>query len=193
MAGLSRDRPTIIPRTPPRSSPPRLDMSVDQANQAGGTTTVSIAQASRQWGVRVVDLDGGRAAAPAPLAGPDGAGVSAHPAGAQYPAVYRFDVGHILVPNPYADQIVISPCWYRVRSTGRRGPIWAGWCRRWHRRSCPPPGSSGEDGRLEVGPATFWWENPTGAPAYQPDPRQVRLDGPWSSVVNLANATATRR
>ena len=45
----------------------------------------------------------------------------------------------------------------------------------------------GRDGQLEVGPATFWWENPTGQTAYQ----QIRVgfgsSGPWSSVVNLAN------
>ena len=60
----------------------------------------------------------------------------------------------------------------------------------------PGPGDGADDraagrpAQLQVGPATFWWENPTGQPAYQ----QLRVGfgsgGPLSAAVTLADLPA---
>ena len=110
--------------------------------------------------------------------------------GAPVAAVYRFDVSGATfqLPNPYADQIVVPPLivqgsvdgtsWIEL---GALVPAMA-----------PTIVAQGSGFVLQFGAATFWWENPSGQPAYQ----QIRVgfgsSGPFSSVdgVTLADLPA---
>ena len=175
------------------------DMTVDVGDQTGGMTTddppeatmsVSIAQAPQHFaafGLWIITVD--TPAAPTPDTPPTVAASQLTPDGAQYPAVYRFDVtgATYQLPGPYADQVVIPPLMVQGSAdgvswtdVGRLVPAAA--------PAIVPP--HGDSGQLQVGPATFWWENAAGQPAFQ----QIRVGfgsgGPFSQVVNLADVPA---
>ncbi len=128
-------------------------------------------------------------AAPTPLSAPTVAAAQVTASGAPVAAVYRFDVSGATfqLPNPYADQIVVPPLivqgfdgtsWIEL---GALVPAMA-----------PTIVAQGSGFVLQLGAATFWWENPSGQPAYQ----QIRVgfgsSGPFSSVdgVTLADLPA---
>ncbi len=165
-------------------------------DQAGGTTSVSIAQAPQHlaaFGLWTLTVD--TPAAPTPLVSPPTvppptvAAAQVTASGAPVAAVYRFDVSGATfqLPNPYADQIVVPPLivqgfdgtsWIEL---GALVPAMA-----------PTIVAQGSGFVLQLGAATFWWENPSGQPAYQ----QIRVgfgsSGPFSSVdgVTLADLPA---
>ena len=104
-------------------------------------------------------------------------------------AVYRFDVSGATfqLPNPYADQIVVPP----LIVQGFDGTSWSE-LGALVPAMAPTIVSQGSGFVLQLGAATFWWENPSGQPAYQ----QIRVgfgsSGPFSSVdgVTLADLPA---
>ena len=190
------------------------DMTVDVGDQTGGMTTddppvatmnVSIAQAPQHlaaFGLWIITVD--TPAAPTPSTPPTVAASRLTPDGAQYPAVYRFDVsgatyelpapsGQIVVP-PYSDQIVIPPLMVQgcVSNCSGDATSWTDLGRLVPAVApaiVPPHGDSGQ---LQVGPATFWWENAAGQPAYQHIRVGFGSSGPFSSLdgVDLANVAA---
>ena len=143
------------------------NMTVDVDNQAGGATTVSISQAPQHlaaFGLWTVAVD--TPAAPTPLSPPTVTGGPGHPGG---------DAGRGGVPlrrhrrhvpagepvrrpdgDPAADRAGLDRRDRPGPSLGTLVPATA--------PTIVPQGNRFE---LQVGPATFWWENPTGQPAYQ--------------------------
>ncbi len=93
-------------------------------------------------------------------------------------AVYRFDVSGATfqLGTPYADQIVIPPLIVQGSVDGTN----------WTELGTLVPATAptivpgGNGYELQVGPATFWWENPTGQPAYQHTSGRVRFG--WAAV-----------
>jgi RTX calcium-binding nonapeptide repeat (4 copies) len=166
------------------------DMSVDVAsNQAGGTTTAAISlvtvadAAFGRWQLTV-----GTPAAPGPQTAPTVAAARVTTAAmTSGPPVYRFDVtgATLTLPGSYADQMTLPPL--VVQGSTNNGTTWT------NLGSIVPsvaptitPQGNGT-ALLQLGPSTFWWENPAGSPAYT----QIRVGfgtgGPQSAVVTLAN------
>ena len=165
------------------------NMTVDVENQAGGATTVSIAPAPQQlaaFGLWTLTVD--TPALPTPLSAPTVNASQITPDGTPVAAVYRFDVSGAT----FQLGTVVR------RSDGDPAADRAGFGRRydWTELGALVPAMApsivpqGNEFVLQVGAATFWWENPTGQPAYQ----QIRVgfgsSGPQSAVVTLADLAA---
>jgi len=146
------------------------DMTVDVTDQAGGSTTVSITNAHNQlaaFGLWTVTV--GTPPAPAPQPSPAVTGSRVTPAGWPGPAVYQFDVtgAAYQLPAPYqfGNQVMVPPLLVQGSvdgnswtSLGMLVPA---------TEPAVAPGSADSPAQLTLGPATFWWENPPGQPAYQ--------------------------
>jgi len=165
------------------------DLSVDVDNQAGGTTTVGVSlvvagvAAFGQWQLNV-----SAPAAPTPQTAATVAAARVTTAAmTSGPPVYRFDVtgATLTLPGSYADQMTLPPL--VVQGSTNNGTTWT------NLGSIVPsvaptitPQGNGT-ALLQLGPSTFWWENPAGSPAYT----QIRVGfgtgGPQSAVVTLAN------
>ena len=163
------------------------NMTVDVTNQAGGATTVSIAQTPPQmaaFGLWIITV--ATPAAPTPLATPTVTPSRITPAETPGPAVYRFDVSGATfqLPNPYANQMVVPPLTVEGSIDGTT------WTALGTLVPATAPTITPSSSQLQLGPATFWWENPTGQPAYQ----QIRVGfgsaGPQSAAVTLADLAA---
>ena len=68
-----------------------------------------------------------------------------------------------MLGTPYADQIVIPPL---TAQGSIDGTTWTN-LGTLVPATAPTIVAQGNQFELQVGPATFWWENPTGQPAYQ--------------------------
>jgi hypothetical protein len=81
------------------------------------------------------------------------------------PAVYRFDItaATYQLPTPYPNQLVVPPL---IVQGSVNGTTWTTLGTLIPRTEPTISGS-----QLTLGPATFWWENPAGQPAYQ----QIRV------------------
>ena len=143
------------------------DLTVDVENQAGGATTVSIENANQQlaaFGLWTVVVD--TPTAPTPLSLPTVTGQLITPAETPGPAVYRFDVTGAtfqLDEASYANQMVIPPL---IVQGSVDGTTWTD-LGSLVPASAPTIVPQGSQFELQLGPATFWWENPAGQPAYQ--------------------------
>ena len=165
-------------------------MTVDVDDQAGGATTVSIARAPpAARGVRVVDGDGGHAGgADAAVAADGDRRRGSRRRRRRVAAVYRFDVTGATLPAGRTRtpiQIVIPPL---IVQGSVDGTTWTD-LGTLVPATAPTIVPQGPQFELQLGPATFWWENPTGQPAYQ----HIRVGlGPAapSSPVTLADLAA---
>ncbi len=164
------------------------DMTVDVTNQAGGATTTSISlvnatgSAFGQWQLNVTTPAG-----PVPATAPTVAAARVTTAAmTSGPPVYRVDVtgATFTLPATYADQMTLPPL---VVQGSTNGTTWTAL------GSLVPslaptitPQANGT-ALLQLGPSTFWWENPTGSPAYT----QIRVGfgagQAQSSAVTLAS------
>ncbi|MGO9386308.1 MAG: hypothetical protein ACLP4W_30695 [Mycobacterium sp.] len=146
------------------------DMTVDVADQAGGSATVSITNADNQlaaFGLWTVTV--GTPPAPTPQPSPTVIGSRVTPAGWPSPAVYRFDVtgAAYQLPAPYqfGNQVMVAPLLVQGSVDG------SSWTSLGTLVPATEPavaaGSADSPARLTLGPARFWWENPPGQPAYQ--------------------------
>jgi hypothetical protein len=163
------------------------NLTVDVDDQAGGaSTTVSITQINAStaalglWNITV-----GTPPAPTPASQPPTvAGSRVTPADFTGPAVYRFDVTGAVyqLPTPYPNQLVVPPLQVQGSVNG------TSWTTLGTLIPRTEPTISGS--QLTLGPATFWWENPAGQPAYQ----QIRVGlgsaGVPSSPVLLSSLPA---
>lgn len=165
------------------------DLTVDVENQAGGATSVSVAQTPPHmsaFGLWTITVD--TPAAPTPLAAPTVTPSRITPAAMTGPAVYRFDVtgASYTLANPYADQMAIPPL---IVAGSVDGATWTE-LGALVPATAPTIVASGSQFELQLGPATFWWENASGQTAYE----QIRVgfgsDGPQSAVVTLADVAA---
>jgi hypothetical protein len=158
-----------------------LQMSVDVTDQAGGlapgdptltqgTTTVSIAYTGNHlaaYGLWNITVD--TPAAPTPAGSPTVTAARVTPADfTDGPAVYRFDVtgATYQLPTPYPNQLVVPPLQVQGLTNGTTWTTLGTLIPR-----TEPTISPGPPAQLTLGPATFWWENPAGQPAYQ----QIRV------------------
>jgi hypothetical protein len=140
--------------------------TVDVDDQAGGSTTASITQnnaSTAALGLWTVTVDTPSAPTPATQP-PTVAGSRVTPADVTGPAVYRFDVTSAVyqLPTPYPNQLVVPP----LQVQGFDGTSWTTLGTLIPRTEPTITGN-----QLTLGPATFWWENPAGQPAYQ----QIRV------------------
>jgi hypothetical protein len=142
-------------------------MSVDVADQAGGPTTVSTAYTGSHlaaYGLWNITVD--TPAAPTPTGPPTVNPARVTPADfTTGPAVYRFDItaATYQLPTPYPNQLVVPPL---IVQGSVNGTTWTTLGTLIPRTEPTISGS-----QLTLGPATFWWENPAGQPAYQ----QIRV------------------
>jgi len=137
------------------------DMTVDVADQAGGSTTVSVTNAHDQlaaFGLWTVTA--GTPPAPAPQPSPAVTGYRVTPAGWPGPAMYRFDVtgAAYQLPAPYqfGNQVMVAPLLVRGSVDG------SSWTSLGTLVPATEPavaaGSADSPARLTLGLATFWWE-----------------------------------
>ena len=158
------------------------NMTVDVNNQAGSSsTTVSITNAHNQlaaFGLWTVTV--GTPPAPTPQPSPAVCGSRVTPAGWPGPAVYRFDVtgATYQLPAPYqfGNQVMVPPLLVQGSVDGNswtslgvlvpatQPTVTAGSPGSPAQLTLAAPFVPGAEG---IGPATFWWENPPGQPAYQ--------------------------
>jgi hypothetical protein len=143
------------------------DMTVDVADQAGGSTTVSITNAQNQkaaFGLWTVTV--GTPPAPTPQPSPAVTGSRVTPADWPDPVVYRFDVtgATYQLPAPYqfGNQVMVPPLLVQGSVDGNSwtslGVLVP---------ATEPTVTAGSPAQLTLGSATFWWENPAGQPAYE--------------------------
>jgi hypothetical protein len=149
------------------------NMTVDVAsNQAGGSTTAGVkalsvaGSAFGRWELTVDTPE-----APVPQTAPTVAAARVSTAAmTSGPPVYRFDVSgaRLALPLPYANQMTLPPL---VVQGSQNGTTWT------DLGSIVPSvapiiaPTSGSSAVIQLGPSTFWWENPAGSPAYT----QVRV------------------
>jgi len=161
------------------------DMTVDVTDQAGGATSVSIVNAHQQFaafGLWTVVVD--TPAAPTPQQQPTVTGSRVTPAGTPGPAVYRFDVSGATydLANPYPNQLELPPLFVQGSLDGTTwtdlGTLVP---------ATEPTIAAGSPARLQLGPATFWWENATGQPAYEHVRVTLGPAGTPSTAVTLAD------
>ena len=165
----------------------RDGLTVDVTDQAGGATTASIAYTGNHlaafglWNITVATP-----AAPTPVGSPTVIAARVTPAvvTANSP-VYRFDVtgATYSLPTPYPNQLVVPP----LIVQGFNGTSWTTLG-----TLIPATEPTITGSTLTLGPATFWWENPTGAG--QPTYQQIRVSlgpaGTPTTPVTLASLTA---
>jgi hypothetical protein len=144
------------------------NLTVDVLDQAGGgSTTVSIAYTGSHpaaYGLWNITVD--TPAAPTPTGSPTVNAARVTPADfTGGPPVYRFDVtaASYQLPTPYPNQLVVPPL---IVQGSVDGTTWTTLGTLIPRTEPTINGS-----QLTLGPATFWWENPPGQPAYQ----QIRV------------------
>ena len=102
-------------------------------------------------------------------------------------AVYRFDVtgGRFQLARPYANQMVVPPL---VVQGSIDGTTWTDLGSLVP--ATAPTIKAVELAELTFGPATFWWENPIGQPAYEHIRVAFGSGGPLSAAVTLAGLAA---
>jgi hypothetical protein len=148
------------------------DMTVDVDDQAGGaSTSVSITQTGQRAAFGLWTITVATPAASTPTAQPPTV-TAARVTPADFsggPAVYRFDVtgATYQLPTPYPNQLVVEPLIVQGSVNG------ASWTTLGSLipRTEPTIVNAANGSQLNLGPATFWWENPPGQPAYQ----QIRV------------------
>lgn len=168
------------------------DMTVDVTEQAGGATTVSVTSAHNQlaaFGLWTITVSTPPAPAPQTPAVTGSRVTSADWPG---PAVYRFDVTGAVYQLPADDQfgtqVMVAPLLVQGSVDG------ASWTSLGSLVPATGPtvtaGSADAPAQLTLGKATFWWENPPGAPAYQAIRVGLGPAGAPCSPVTLADLPA---
>jgi hypothetical protein len=166
------------------------DMTVDVDDQAGGgSTTVSITQTAQLAAFGLWNITVDTPAAPTPVGSPTVAAARITPADfTAGPPVYRFDVTDATyqLPTPYPNQLVLPPMQVQGSVNGtswtQLGTLIP--------RTEPTIVNGANGSQLALRPATFWWENPAGQPAYQ----QIRVSlgpaGAPSPAITLSGLPA---
>src|SRR5262249_52814833 len=83
------------------------------------------------------------------------------------------------LPSPYPNQLVVPPLQVQGSVDG------TSWTALGTLIPCTQPTITGN--QLNLGPATFWWENPAGQPAYQQIRVRLGPTGPPAPAVTLSS------
>jgi len=105
------------------------------------------------------------------------------------PPVYRFDVSGaaLTLPGSYANQMSLPPLVVQGSTNGKTWTVLGSLV-----PSVAPTITPQANGTalLQLGPSTFWWENPASSPAYTQIGVGFGTSTPPPSTVTLANLTA---
>jgi hypothetical protein len=167
------------------------NMVVDTANQAGGSTSAAVSakpdsvagSAFGRWTLKI-----GTPTAPKPASAPTLAAQRVTTAAmTSGPPVYRFDVtgATLTVPAAYAEQMTLPALLVRGSTNGGRT---------WTTLGSIVPSAAptiitsqgSATAVVQLGPSTFWWENPAGAPAYTDIGVSFGTSTPPSNTVTLS-------